>query len=119
MQKNWNVWKKMFVILLHVLVNLINILKVLLMIQSWHKVTTYYFDKADGYIRKYDGTKYLALFHSDEKYERILIELDTNESNVSDIYSHRFIKIKSNSDGDLYAYKSLYKHNVVSMLSLF
>ena len=29
------------------------------------------FDKADGYIRKYDTTKYLVLFHSDEKYERI------------------------------------------------
>ena len=27
------------------------------------------FDKVDGYIRKYDGTKYLALFHSDENYE--------------------------------------------------
>ena len=27
--------------------------------------------KVDGYIRKHDSTKYLALFRSDEKYERI------------------------------------------------
>ena len=26
------------------------------------------FVKVDGYIRKYDRTKYLALFHSNEKY---------------------------------------------------
>ena len=29
------------------------------------------FDKADGCIRKYGETKYLALFHSSENYERI------------------------------------------------
>ena len=27
------------------------------------------FDKEDWYIRKYDRTKYLALLHSDKKYE--------------------------------------------------
>ena len=27
------------------------------------------FDKVDGYIRKYESTKYLALFYSGEKYE--------------------------------------------------
>ena len=35
------------------------------------------FDKVDGYIRKYDSTKYLASFHSDKKYERMFsTELD-------------------------------------------
>ena len=29
------------------------------------------FDIVDEYIRKYDETKYLALFHSDEQHERI------------------------------------------------
>ena len=29
------------------------------------------FDEVNGHIRKYDSTKYLGLFHSDEKYERI------------------------------------------------
>ena len=33
------------------------------------------FDKLDGYIRKCDGTKYLALFHSNEKYERIFVRI--------------------------------------------
>ena len=32
-------------------------------------------DKIDGFIRKYDRTKYLRLFHSNKKYERIWIEL--------------------------------------------
>ena len=32
---------------------------------------TYYFDKVDGYIRIYDKTKYLGLFHLDERNERI------------------------------------------------
>ena len=27
------------------------------------------FDRVDGYIRKQDKTEYLALFHSDEKYD--------------------------------------------------
>ena len=31
----------------------------------------YYFYKVDGYIRKYDQTKYLSLFHSGEKHETI------------------------------------------------
>ena len=29
------------------------------------------FDKVDGYIGKYHGTKYLPLFPSNEKYERM------------------------------------------------
>ena len=29
------------------------------------------FDEVNGHIRKYDSTKYLGLFHSDERYERI------------------------------------------------
>ena len=46
------------------------------------------FNEVDWYIRKYDGTKYLALFHSDEKYEKIIgrrryfIRL---KSNISDV----------------------------------
>lgn len=34
------------------------------------------FDKVGGYIRLYDRTKYLALFHSNQKCEKIFIELD-------------------------------------------
>ena len=34
------------------------------------------FDKLDRYIRKYDSTKYLTLFHSDEKYLRYRIDME-------------------------------------------
>ena len=37
------------------------------------------FDKVDQYITKYDSNKYLALFHSDEKYEKILINYVKNQ----------------------------------------
>ena len=54
------------------------------------------FNKTDKYVRKYDGTKYLALFHSDEKYERAfdrmryLIMLN---SNILDACPHKYSKI--------------------------
>ena len=47
------------------------------------------FDKVEGYIRKYDRTKYLALFHPDEKYERIfdrIRNLITLKGDISDVY---------------------------------
>ena len=62
------------------------------------------FEKADGYIRKFDGTKYLALFHSNEKYERIFARLRyliMLKNNISDVYYHKYAKIKFNSDDDL------------------
>ena len=62
------------------------------------------FDKVHGYVRKYDETKYLALFHSDEKYERILIELDILfmlKINMSDAYSHKYMKTKIESNNYL------------------
>ena len=34
------------------------------------------FDKVNGYIRNFDETSYLVLFHSNEKFEKNLIELD-------------------------------------------
>ena len=34
------------------------------------------FDKLDGYIRIYDRTKYLPLFHSEKNMREFLIELD-------------------------------------------
>ena len=40
--------------------------------------------------------KYLALFYSAEKYERLF-----DKSNISDVYSHKYKKNKNNSDDDL------------------
>ena len=60
--------------------------------------------KIDGYIRKYDRTKYLALFHSNGNNHiifhrvRCLIMLKIN---ISDTYSHQYKEIKKNSDDGL------------------
>lgn len=56
------------------------------------------FNKSDRYIRKYDRSKYLGLFPSDEKYERILdkiMYLIVLERNIPDVYSHKHLKIKN------------------------
>ena len=62
-----------------------------------------FFDKVDGCIRKYDGTKYLALFHSHEKYERLFDRiryLIMFKSNIWGVNSHKYMEIKINS-GDI------------------
>ena len=77
------------------------------------------FNKADGYIRKDDKTKYLALFYSNEKCEknfdrfRYLILL---KSNILDIYSHKCKKIKINSDNDLLLEKTINMHNAIILI---
>ena len=49
------------------------------------------FDKIDGYLKKYDGTNPLALFHYDGKHERIsdriryLIMLKSNTLDFSSL----------------------------------
>ena len=61
------------------------------------------FDKVDGYIRKHDGIKFLVLIHSNEKYERMFDRiryLIMLKSSFSDVYSHKYTKIKINSDDD-------------------
>ena len=60
------------------------------------------FDKLDGFIRDYEGTKYLVLF-SPEKYviyDRIrhLIEL---KNGIIYLFSYSYGKIKINLDADL------------------
>ena len=44
------------------------------------------FDEVDGYIRKYDGTKYLALFHSDENKETIFNGTSHSDENKETIF---------------------------------
>ena len=53
-------------------------------------------DEVDGYIRKNDRTKYLGLFHSDEIYDQIFYRiryLIMLKINVSDVCSHKYMKI--------------------------
>ena len=62
-----------------------------------------FFDKVDGYIRKYYRTKYLGSFHPDEKYERIFHMIGyviMLKCNISDVYSYKYMKIKIDSDDD-------------------
>ena len=50
-----------------------------------------------GYIRKYNRIRYLALFHSYKKHERnfdIIRYLIMLKSNISDVYSNKYAKIK-------------------------
>ena len=54
------------------------------------------FGKIDGFIRIYDGTKYLTLFGS-EKYEAIynrIRYLISQKTGITYIYFHYFAKIK-------------------------
>ena len=72
--------------------------------------------KVDGYIRKHDSTKYLALFRSDEKYERIFDRiryLIIWKSNISDVYFHKYTNIKTYSNNNLPLGKKLNIHVVI------
>ena len=51
------------------------------------------FDKLDGYIRKCNGTNYLTLFDSSEKFDRIFDKISyllLSKCNLSDVYSHKY-----------------------------
>ena len=62
------------------------------------------FNKVEWYIRKYDSTKYLAFFHFNERYKGIFDRiryLNLLKSNISDVYFHKYRKIKIDSNDDL------------------
>ena len=68
-----------------------------------HTKPLLFFDKLDGYLRKFESIWYIVLFHFDEKYEffdriRYLIML---KSNISNEYSHKYKKTKINSGYNL------------------
>ena len=60
------------------------------------------FDKIDGFIRIYDGNRYLTFFGS-EKYEAIYdrIKSKSLKSGIAYIFSHSFAKIKVDSNDSL------------------
>ena len=73
------------------------------------------FDKIDGFVRIYDGTRHLLLFGS-EKYNaiynriRYLISL---KSSITCVFSHCYVKIKVDSYDSLPIEKGLNVHNVI------
>ena len=76
------------------------------------------FDKIDGFIRIYDGTRYLVLL-CPEKYDtiynriRYLISL---KSGITYIFSHYYAKIKVDSYDSLPTEKMLTFHNVIIII---
>ena len=76
------------------------------------------FDKVDGFIRVYDGTRYSVLF-GDEKYDfistriRYLIGV---KSGIAYVISHNSAKIRVDSYDSLPLEKSLTFHNVIILI---
>ena len=73
------------------------------------------FDKVDGFIRVYDGTRYLVLF-GPEKYDAIYNSvryLITQKSDITYVLSHNYARIKIDSSDSL----PLEKHWLCIMLS--
>ena len=67
------------------------------------KLYVLFFSKVENNLEKMI-TKYLALFHSDEEYEKkidVIKCLIMLKSNTSDAYSYEYTNIKINLDADL------------------
>ena len=76
------------------------------------------FDKIDGFIRIYDGTRYLKLFGS-ENYHAInnrIRYLISPKSSITYSFSHSFAKIKIDSYDSLPVEKRLRLHNVTILI---
>ena len=82
---------------------------------DWCKPLRISFDKVNGFIRVYDGTKYFLLF-SPEKYNatfnriRYLIGA---ESGITYIFSHNYARIKIHSYDSLPLEETLTIHDVI------
>ena len=76
------------------------------------------FDNRDGFIRIYDGTRYLTLFNS-EKYDTIydwIRYLIILKSGITYIFSYSFAKIKVDSYDSLPTEKRLTLHNIIILV---
>ena len=72
----------------------------------------------DGFIRVYDGTRYLVLF-SPEKYDTVYNRtryLISQKSGVTYFFSHNYAKTKIDSYDGLSLEKTLTLHNVVILI---
>ena len=74
------------------------------------------FDKIDGFIRIYDGTRCLTLFGSEKKndalYNRVRYLMSLKNS-ITYIYIHTFAKTKVDSSDSLPIERILALHNVL------
>ena len=72
------------------------------------------FNKVNGFIRAYDGIRYLVLFGS-EKYNAIYHKiryLSSQESGITYIISNKFARIKIDSSDSLPLQKTLTLHHL-------
>ena len=78
------------------------------------------FDKVDGFISVYDGTRCSPLFGS-EKYDFIYIRIRyflRVRSGIAYVISHNYAKVKVNSYNSLPLEKQLTSHNVIILVKL-
>ena len=73
------------------------------------------FDQVDGFVKVYDGTRYLALFGGEKLdfiYNRIRY-VKGAKSGITYVFSHNYSKIKVDSYDSLPLEKPLAFHNVI------
>ena len=76
------------------------------------------FDKVDGFIKVYDGTRYLVLF-GPEKYEAIYNRIRyfiSQKNSITFDFSHNYTRIKIDSYNSLPLEKHLSPHNVIILI---
>ena len=76
------------------------------------------FDKVDGFIRVFDGTRYLVLL-GPEKYETIynrIKYLISQKIRITYVYSHNYAKIKIDSYYSLPLEKIFTLHNIIILI---
>ena len=78
------------------------------------------FDKIDGFIRVYDGTRYLVLFGREEQYfiyNRIRYPIGV-KSGITNVIFHNYTKVKVDSHDSLPLGKTMTFHNVMILIKL-
>ena len=76
------------------------------------------FDKIDGFIRAYDGTRYSVLFVS-EKYDSIynrIRYLMSVKSDITYVISQNYAKVKADSYDSLLLEKAMTFHDVIVLI---
>ena len=76
------------------------------------------FTKIDGFIRIYDGIRYLVLFGS-ERYNALYDRIDyliNTKSEVEYIINHNFARIRIDSYNSLPIEKTLTFHNIIILI---
>ena len=79
------------------------------------------FNKVDGFIRVYDGTRYLVLFGAEKDdaiYNRIKYFI-SQKSGITYVFSHNYARIKIDSYNSLPLEKRLTLHNVLILIKSF